>query len=188
MRRLKLYLDTCVLNRFVEPGDLRNAVLELFEKIEKGIYEAYISQTVIEEIVTTPISLKQKRSELLCLLDKNLLEKQIIKRLDFLDKNSFERIHELCNKYLVENEYFRGNKYIIEKTWPGSHRKDPFLIATAVVYHMDIFVTVDKDLCKSRIKDLVNRVNKALGYPPIRISLPNEVLHRNKIVGSHLKL
>ena len=72
MRKLKIYLDTSVIN-FLFADDVpekKDITKSLFEEIAQGKYEVYISELVIAEINKTKD--EEKKSKLLKIIQKYL--------------------------------------------------------------------------------------------------------------------
>jgi predicted nucleic acid-binding protein len=63
MKRLKLYIDTSVLNFLLTADDIEKTeiTMELFDLIDKKEYDVFISDVVIEEIDRAP---EPKRTQL----------------------------------------------------------------------------------------------------------------------------
>lgn len=62
MRKLKLYLDTSVWNFFFadDAPEKRDVTKEFFDLIQRGYYEVYISDVVLDEIRDAPETKKNQ--------------------------------------------------------------------------------------------------------------------------------
>ena len=69
-KRLKVYLDTSVLNFAISTQDVpreREATLKLFKEIKAGKFAAYVSDVTVDEILRAG---ERKRNELLKVLSE----------------------------------------------------------------------------------------------------------------------
>lgn len=156
MKKLKLYLDTSVLN-FIFADDvpeLKKATKEFFALGHK--YEVYISEVVVREITKTKDA--KKREKLLGLVEK--YKPTIL---------GIEKLKEIARL---------AQCYLSEKVIPESKREDAEHIAYAVVYEMDILVSWNyKHLSNVERERKVNLVNQKEGYYyPFRMVTPLEVI------------
>jgi predicted nucleic acid-binding protein len=154
MRKLKLYLDTSVLNFYYadDSPNEKEITRELFREIKSGKYTAFISSTVLQEISKAS---EQKQKELLSLVeDYNLTPLE-------LD----EEIENLAGLYIK-------NKII-----PQKYEEDAIHIAVAVANELDVVVSWNFDhIVKLKTKLYVNGINKMEGYKEIEIYSPMEVI------------
>jgi predicted nucleic acid-binding protein len=157
MRKLALYLDTSVIS-FALAEDIsdddRNITLKLIEEINKGRHEGFISDVVIRELGNTPDEVKRE------------------KLLKLVDNTDFNEI------LLVDEEVDRvADKYIEEGIIPAVYRDDALHIALAGAKGLDILVSWNfKHLVKHKTRIEVAGVNTLLGYKPIDICTPWEVI------------
>jgi len=157
MKKLALYLDTSVisfaLSQDISDND-RSITLKLLEEINKGRYEAYISDVVIRELGNTKDATKRE------------------KLLKLARKIEVEEILE------VDEEIDRvADKYIEERIIPAVYRDDALHIALTTVKGLDILVSWNfRHLVKHKTRIEVIGVNTLLGYRAIDICTPREVI------------
>jgi predicted nucleic acid-binding protein len=157
MRKLGLYLDTSVISFALSEDisdDNRNVTLKLIEEINKSKYEGFISDVVIRELGSTRDAVK--RGKLLELVDSMEL-----------------------NEVLAVDEEIDGvaDKYIEEGIIPAVYRDDALHIALTSVKGLDILVSWNfRHLVKHKTRIEVTGVNTLLGYKPIDICTPWEVI------------
>ena len=154
MKRLKIYLETSVWNFLYADDALekRAATEILFNEVEKGKYEFYISEIVIDEI--------KRASE----LKQRLLLKAIGKYrptvLSISENSRMLILHYLRNEVLSDN-----------------HLADLGHVAIASVNEMDVLVSWNmRHIVKRRTRIMVNAANQLYGYDPIEICTPEEVI------------
>lgn len=158
MKKLKIYLDTSVINFLFadDVPDLRKITEEFFELVKEGeSFEVYISDVVINEITKTNDT--EKRRRLLSIIG----DYQIIR----LTNEKDTEVSELAELYL--------SKGIIPKV----KIEDALHIAYAVVFEMDVLLSWNyKHLANIRKERAVLVTNMENGYNyPIRIATPMEV-------------
>lgn len=157
MRKLALYLDTSVISFALSEDvsdDDRNITLKLIEEINKGRYEGFISDVVIRELGSTRDAVK--RGKLL-----KLVENMKINEVLAVDEES-DRV---------------ADKYIEEGIIPAVYRDDALHIALTSVEGLDILVSWNfRHLVKHKTRVEVTGVNTLLGYKPIDICTPWEVI------------
>lgn len=158
MRKLKLYLDTSVLN-FLFADDVpefKKITEEFFEIVKIGTrFEVYISDVVINEITKTN-DIKKRNSLLSIIKDYHLIR---------LPNDKDVEISKLAEVYI--------NKGIIPKV----KIEDALHIAYAVVFEMDVLLSWNfKHLANIKKEKAVLLTNMEDGYNyPIRIVTPMEV-------------
>lgn len=158
MKKLKIYLDTSVIN-FLFADDVpefMKVTEEFFDNFVKPkYYDVYISEIVFLEIGKTPDEVHKER----------LL--QVIKRYE---------LKELTNDKIDEVKYL-ANLYIVEKVIPLRKIEDALHIAYAVVNEVDILLSWNfKHLANIKKEKLVQLLNQKYGYNyPFRILTPLEV-------------
>jgi len=144
MKRLKLYLDTSIINfLFVEDApDFKKVTEDFFEKYFES-YDVYISDIVLLEInKTEQTTIKEK---LLAVIDKYPFK--IIKI------EHAEIINKLAQLYLREGVV------------PAKKRDDAFHLALSTVYEMDILLSWNfKHLANIRKQIAVNALNEQEGF------------------------
>jgi predicted nucleic acid-binding protein len=160
MKKLKLYLDTSVLNfLFAEDApDFKNITVDFFENyVAKGKYDVYISNVVIREIEKAPDISK-----------RNIL-------LNTVKKYSL-RILMLTPEAVALSEL-----YLSERIIPAKKREDAQHIAIAVCNQIDVLVSWNfKHLANIQKQLAVKIVNEQQGYYyPLVLTNPMEVLYEN---------
>ena len=153
MKKLKIYLDTSVLNfMHAEDAGKRNATINLFRLIKKGRYDAYISDVVIGEITE---STKKKQKELF----------PLIKKYDFTELKTDRKAEEFARKYVEA------------KIIPKKYYADALHISIAVVNKMNAVVSWNlRHIVKLKTQIMVNEINKRMNMPLITICSPEEVI------------
>lgn len=126
--------------------------MRLFAAVDIGLYEAYTSEYVIQELRKAP---EPKRSDMLALVKKY--------NVTVLDSTP-EAVH-------------LGELYLTRGIIPFSHRLDSLHVAMASAYELDciisyIFQHINRD--KTRIRTM--SVNNEEGYGGVAISTAREVL------------
>ena len=157
MKKVALYLDTSVISFALSqdiPDNDRNITLKLLEEINKGRYEAFISDVVVRELGNTQDAVK--RGKLLKLVENIELEGVLS----------------------VDEEIDRvADKYIEEGIIPAVYRDDALHIAITSVKGLDVLVSWNfKHLVKHKTRIEVAGVNTLLGYRSIDICTPWEVI------------
>lgn len=153
--KTKVYLDTSVPNFLFEKKHLeaKIATEQLLEQTEKGIYKAYVSPLVTEELEATPDL--NRRKELL----------RVLKRFRYVTLEFADEVFELADQYV--------NGKII----PRKYRKDAVHLAVAAYHKIPIVVSWNfKHMVKPETRRGVNEMNKKLGYPQIDIVSPFELV------------
>ena len=154
MKKLKLYLDTSVLNFYYADSSPKekDATQELFREIKSKIYEAFISSIVIEEISKAS---EAKQKALVSLIEKyNLMPLEIDEEIENLAK-----------------------LYIQNRIIPQKYEADAVHIAVAVINDLDVIVSWNfEHIVKLKTKLSVNGINKMEGYKEIEIYSPMEVI------------
>ena len=128
-------------------------VVRLFAAVDIGLYEAYTSEYVIQELRKAP---EPKRSDMLALVKKY--------NVTVLDSTP-EAVH-------------LGELYLTRGIIPFSHRLDSLHVAMASAYELDCIISynfqhINRD--KTRIRTM--SVNNEEGYGGISISTAKEVLN-----------
>ncbi|MCG2711487.1 MAG: type II toxin-antitoxin system VapC family toxin [Candidatus Omnitrophica bacterium] len=157
MRKLRLYLDTSIIN-FALADDInekdKEGTRQLCKEINQGKYEGFISEVVIREINNTKDSEKQKRL------------------INYVEKITLSEILEGNNEVDI-----LAQKYISEQIIPARYEDDALHIALATVNEIDILVSWNfKHLVKHKTRIEVNGVNNLMGYRNIDICTPLEVI------------
>lgn len=156
MKKLKLYLDTSVLNFALtdklELALQKKTTVDLFNVIKKGEYEAFISDIVTAEIdrVSQDIAVRLR---------------DVIKEIAPEELTLSNDAEELAGKYISEG--------II----PDKYENDALHIAIASVNSLDIIVSWNfEHIVKLKTKHGVMAINTLLGYKTVEIVSPLEVI------------
>lgn len=158
MKKIKIYLDTSVIN-FLYADDvpeLKKVTEEFFAYVKEGQrYDVYVSDVVINEINKTNDPIKKKK--LISIIESYGLTK--------LPNFKDVEMSALAEIYL--------NKGVI----PRSKIEDALHIAYAVVFEIDVLLSWNfKHLANIKQEREVLIVNIEIGYNyPIRIVTPMEV-------------
>ncbi len=154
MRKLKLYIETSTWNFFFADDAPRemDVTKEFFDLIQKGCYEVYISDVVLDEIRDAP---ETKKDQLLGLVEK-------------------------CNPIEIEvtsEAKDLAAKYIEKKIVPEKKENDALHVAIATVNEVDAIVSWNyRHLANLRKTELFNAANLEEGYlKRIEIVTPMEV-------------
>lgn len=154
MKKLKLYLETSVWNFIFadESPEHQKSTRWFLEQVGENRFTAYISRLVLDEINRCP---QPKQNDLLDLVRKHS---------PFLIEPS-EEISSLANEYIK-----RG---II----PARYAPDAFHIAYTVAADLDILVSWNfAHLVRTKTRREVTAANLLLGYKPVEICSPEEVI------------
>jgi len=155
MKRLKLYIDTSVLGGIFDTEDVRrvNTAKSLINLLKEGlIFEGFISFLTIEEILKAPENIRGSLTGIIADSGMKILEETV-------------ECIELANTY-VSNEII-----------PEKYRDDARHIAIAVFYEVDFVVSWNyRHMVNITVRRLVNSTNLKMGYKPIEIVSPEEVI------------
>jgi hypothetical protein len=156
MRRLKIYLDTSVVN-FVyadDAPDLQRITVAFFEYYASQ-FDLFVSEVVLQEIGRDPDA-----------VHRGLLEEVLRRHAPvLLDCSRRDEVHALVSAY-VQHGVFSAAKL-----------DDALHAAYATVYEMDILLSWNfKHLANIRKEGLIQVLNTEQGYRhPLRIVSPTEV-------------
>ncbi len=152
--KLKLYLETTVFNYYFDDDrEGHENVLELFEAIKAGKFEAYTSELVIRELERAR---EPKRSDMLALIDDYGIKS--------LDSNS-------KSKRL-------GEIYIEKGVIPSSHFFDSLHIAVASIYELDCIISYNfHHINRNKTRIMTASINNEEGYGGIMIVTAKEILN-----------
>ena len=140
----KIYLDTNIFN-ILTKNDYRKKDAEvLFSEIENGKFEAYYSQTAIEEILQTRD--KGQKLKLKSVLEEKIFQKRCV-RLAPLDDQNYLNVYSLVDSYqIIERKTIKnsGKSKLIWKeslfSKSGSQTEDRWHIAIAVIMFQSLGV------------------------------------------------
>ena len=154
----KLFLETTVFNFYFEgkQGQKQKDAIRLFEEISKGKYEAYTSETVIDELRGAS---GEKFKKMKVLLD-NYIKKIVIPSQEARRMTSI---------------------YILKGIIPVKSKEDALHIATATVNKYDIIISYNLGHIV-KIKTIIGTglANLHEGYRQIGLSTPTEVLEYDR--------
>ncbi|MDD5092653.1 MAG: PIN domain-containing protein [Candidatus Wallbacteria bacterium] len=156
MRRLKIYLDTSVINFFDAPDSPVYMALtkEFFEKHLEN-YDVFISDVVVLEITRTPV-LKRKNALM------GLIRKFNLKIFDSLNAE----IEQLADRYISAGVI------------PENKLNDALHIAFSTYFEFDILLSWNfRHLSNVRKQIAINTINRSEGYLKTLLLLnPMEVI------------
>ncbi len=158
MRRLRIYLDTSVIN-FVfanDAPDFRRATIDFFEH-HAHLYELYISGIVVLEIDRDPDP--EHRRKLISVLTKH--------HINMLPDEDLDEIRRLAERYI--------EKGVV----PKAKMEDALHVAYATVHEMDLLLSWNfRHLANVNKEAKIVAVNSEEGYRyPLRLTSPLEVLY-----------
>ena len=152
MHKLKLYLDTTILNfAFADyaPKD-KEATLKFFKQIDR--FEVSISDIVLDEISRCH---EPKRTKMMGIINR----------------------YEWGVLELDEESKSLAARYVSEGIIPIKYRNDAYHIAIASVKNFDAILSWNFDhIVKMKTKREIVGINLIKGYKPIDIYTPGEVL------------
>lgn len=155
MRKPKLYLETSVWNFYYadDAPEKRDITREFFQNVKEGLYEIYISPTVIEEVGKAGENKKRLLIELIRKHQPQMIE---------IDEESTD----LSKKYLESGVI------------PIRKVEDAIHVAVSTVYEMDALISWNyRHLANLRKKELIQSVNLMEGYTKtLDIITPMEVI------------
>ena len=163
MRKLKVYLDTSIINfLFADDSPEYQRITELFFEnvVAKGKIDTYISNVVIDEIHQTE---DQRRRDLL---------------LGIIAKYKNIKILVAENE-ILDDIAFLGENYIKSGIIPEKKTADSFHVAYSTVFQMDILLSWNfKHLANINKEQKIAILNRTLGYNyPFRMANPLEVYY-----------
>ena len=153
MKKLKLYIDTSVLGGLFDTEDVKrlNTVEMLLRSIKQGVYEGFISQLTVEEVLEAPAKIHER------------LQARI-------SEAGFQILEETGESISL------AEAYLTDGAIPGKYRDDARHIAIGVVHDLDYIVSWNyKHMVNIAVRRLVNSANIRMGYNPIEIISPEEV-------------
>ena len=154
MKIPRIYFDTSVFS-FALAEDApkeREVTLKLLEEVKNGKYKVFISEVVLREISRAP----QQRAVELRDCIKKINPEQLI---------------------LDDNVLALAKEYIEKGVIPSKYEDDAFHIAIASVNNLDIIVSWNfTHIVKLKTRREVAVINTLMGYKPIEICSPQEVI------------
>ena len=157
MNKQKIYLETTLFNYyFDEDRDAHADVVTLFKECSVGEFEPYTSTYTIEELEDTQ---GEKRDKMLALISQY--------KVTVLAAS--DEIVELAKKYIAEGAIHKGSQ------------TDARHIATAAVNNLDKIISLNfRHIVKEKMIILTGAINTLLGYKPVEIKTPMEVIDYEK--------
>lgn len=152
MKKLKLYLDTSIINfAFADDAPKQKEVtLKLFDELNR--YKGYISEIVLGEI-NRASDIKKRRL------------------FNFISKYDLEEL------MFNESAKILADKYIEAGVIPRKYQEDAFHIAIASVNDLDAIISWNfKHIVKLKTRREVVGINLYMGYKEIDIYSPWEVI------------
>jgi len=153
----KIYLETTLFNYYFDTDrDAHADTVRLFKAIAAGEYEAYTSDTVVNELLEAP---EKKRDAMVALIEEYGIEILHFK----------EDAEKLTDTYTAEG--------IV----PLKYRTDGIHIALATVNNLDFIVSLNfRHIVNVRTIERAHAANILRGYRPIKIVSPMEMIeHEN---------
>jgi predicted nucleic acid-binding protein len=155
MRTPRIYLETTMFNYYFEPEREAHAdTVKLFEEIKAGKYQAFTSIYALEELEEAPSEKAQKMTDLISEYGITILD-------------ASEETDSLAATYQEQG--------IIP---PGS-TVDAQHIAVAAVNDFDMIISLNfRHIVRKKTETMTGLVNTNLGYKPVGIHSPMEVVDR----------
>ena len=155
MRTPRIYLETTMFNYYLEREREAYAdTVKLFEEIKAGKYQAFTSMYATREMVRAPEERAQKMIDLISEFGITILEAN-------------EEVDALAAAYQAQG--------IIP---PGS-TVDAQHIAVATVNDLDMIISLNfRHIVRKKTVTMTGRINTDLGYKPVEIHSPMEVVER----------
>lgn len=154
MKKLKLYLDTSVLGGLFDTEDPKrvDTAERLLRLIKEGLYEGFISRLTIQEVLNAPDRIQET------LKDK-------------IQETGFAALEE------SEESITLADAYVKDGAEPQKYRDDARHIAVAVFHEVDYIVSWNyKHMVNIAVRRLIDSTNLRMGYRPIEIISPEEVI------------
>lgn len=154
MKKVSLYMDTSVLGGLFDIEDKKrvDTADSLIKLIKNEIFEGFISFLTLEEMVKAPYEMREKLRNTVAESGLKILEET-------------EECIELANAY-VNNEII-----------PAKYRNDARHIAIGVYHEVDFIVSWNyRHMVNITVRRLINSTNLRMGYKPVEIISPEEVV------------
>jgi predicted nucleic acid-binding protein len=155
MRKPKIYLETTLFNFYFDTDrDAHAATVKLFEEIAAGKYEPFTSEAVLVELRKAS---DEKRDKMVGLISEQ--------EVPVLELNAeAERLADI---------------YVRDGVIPLKYRTDGLHIALAAVNDLDMIISLNfKHIVRKKTVTMTGLVNINLGYKPVEIHTPMEVVDR----------
>lgn len=158
MKKLKLYLDTSVISHLKQDDvpDKMADTLQLWEEIKAGLYDVYVSNITVDEIMESPIDKRMIMLNYLTEIEHNVVT---------IDE---------------EMEYY-ANKLNEMGILSDKHYDDCLHIACAVISDCDYLLSWNfKHIVKVKTINGVRSISAMLGYKGIDIFPPSVLIERSE--------
>ena len=154
MKRLQLYIETSVWNFYFadDAPEKQQATFQFFREIQKGYYEIFISDVVLEEIGNASLEKRRKLFQLI------------------------EQYHP--ENLLIQQEVLvLARKYLHGSALPKKAEKDAMHVAVATLYEMNALISWNlKHLANLRRMEKLNGINQSAGFTKrLELITPMEV-------------
>ena len=156
MRRPKVYLETTMFNYYFDANrDAHADTVRFFKETEGGKYQPFTSTYAIEEMERAP---KEKSDKMIALISAYNIT--VLRRSEEADK--------LAKLYLEQS------------IMPPRCVADASHVAVATVNDMDIILSLNfEHIVRRKTVLMTGNLNIQLGYKPIEIRPPMEVVNRD---------
>ncbi len=157
MRKPRIYLETTMFNYYFDTErDAHADTIKLFEEIESGKYQAFVSAYVIREIMKASDEKAQKMLNLISEIGITILD-------------ASEEAERLASIYQEQGAI------------PPASSVDAQHIAVASVNDLDMILSLNfKHIVRKKTVTMTRFVNERLGYRQIEIHSPMEVVDREE--------
>ncbi len=154
MKKYKIYLETTLFNYYLEPArDAHESVVQLFEEIREGKWEAYTSDYVVNELMEAPT---QKPDKML----------KLIHEFNLVTLEQHDDIRELAQRYIDFG--------IV----PRSSVDDSRHLACAAYYGINLVISLNfAHIVRFKTKEMFAEFNKTYGINSPTIYSPREVIN-----------
>lgn len=150
--KLKLYLETTVFNYYFDDREGHDDVVELFERIKAGEFEAYTSGFVLRELANAQ---EPKRSKMLAM----------------------QGMYGIMRLEAVDDIEHLADEYVSRGVIPRRNRFDALHIASAAFHGLDAIVSYNfRHINRDKTRSLTDVIHEERGYAHIKICDAKEVL------------
>lgn len=156
MKVRKIYLETSVLNApfATDAPKMQEDAIEFFKLVEQGIFLAYTSIHVVRELERAP---EPKRRKMEALMDRLGIEV-------LTAGDGEERLAEI---------------YVDKGMIPRKYDTDALHIASATTNRLNYIASDNfKHIVKRKTVIMTREINRHLGYNPLKIVSPTEVIQK----------
>ena len=158
MRVQKIYLESTMFNYYFDTErDAHADTVKLFEEIKAGKYYAFTFEYAIGELARAP---EEKYRKMMKLIEE-------------YNVTVYERSDEADNL---------GRLYQERGVLPARSTIDAQHIAVATINDMDMIVSLNfEHIVRKKTLEMTGYINTELGYRPIKIHSPMEVVERENL-------